>query len=254
MIKRKRLKRKISSKKPSKTPEDKGAPIHVAVIPDGNRRWARKRGFSPWIGHQSGMNNLEKLLEKAMDLGVKCFTFWGASQDNLTKRPKREVNFLYKVFDRQIRKALNDKRIEKNKVKVNFFGRWKDFFPKNTQVAIHQLTKKTRTFNKHVLTFLLAYNGTDEMINCVEEISKKGIKKVSKDTIKNHLWTKDLPPVDLVIRTGCEEDPHMSAGFMMWDTAYSQLYFTKTLFPAFTPKEFEKIIKNFSKRERRMGK
>ena len=182
------------------------------------------------------------------------FYFLGGSQDNLIKRPKREVDFLYKVFDRQIRKALNDKRIEKNRVKVNFFGRWKDFFPNNTQVAIKELIEKTRTFNKHILTFLLAYNGTDEMIKCIEDISKEGIKKVTKDTIKNHLWTKDLPPVDLVIRTGCQDDPHMSAGFMMWDTAYSQLYFTKTLFPAFTPKEFEKIIKNYSKRERRMGK
>ncbi|MDD5551616.1 MAG: polyprenyl diphosphate synthase [Candidatus Pacebacteria bacterium] len=227
---------------------------HIVIIPDGNRRWARRRGISPQRGHRRGIKTLEKILEKARDMGIKYFTFWTASWDNLTKRSEKEIDYLFNVLEEQFRRVLDDERTFQNKVRVNVFGRWIDITPGKTQAVIKELIAKTRTFNKHVLTFLLAYNGTDEMINCVEEISKKGIKKINKDTIKNHLWTKDLPPVDLVIRTGCEEDPHMSAGFMMWDTAYSQLYFTKTLFPAFTPKEFEKIIKNFSKRERRMGK
>ncbi len=227
---------------------------HVAIIPDGNRRWAKRKGFFSWIGHEKGMANLENILEKSVELKIKYLTFWGASVDNLTKRPKREVDFLYKVFDNQLRKAIIDKRIEKNKVRVNVLGRWQEFFPKATQKIINQLIQKTKNYNKHFLTFLLAYNGTDEMLDCIRKISQKGIKQITKETIKKHLWTKDLPPVDLVIRTGCENDPHNSAGFMMWDTTYSQLYFTKTLFPAFTPKEFEKIIKNYKKRERRMGR
>jgi len=114
----------------------------------------------------------------------------------------------------------------------------------------------TKSYNNFFLTFLLAYDGTDEMLDCVQKIAKisqdKKIK-ISKNLIKENLWTKDLPPVDLIIRTGCESDPHNSAGFMMWDTIYSQLYFTQTLFPEFAPKEFEQIIEDYSKRERRLG-
>ena len=229
-------------------------PDHIALIPDGNRRWAKKKGFLPWVGHQSSIKTLDKILEKALSLKIQSFSFWGASFDNLTKRPKTEVKFLYKVFHRQFSKALKDKRVHQNKVKVNVFGRWQEIFPNETQKLIKELIEKTKNYNKNFLTFLLAYNGTDEMLSCIKEISKKRIKNITAKTIKNHLWTKDLPPVDLVIRTGCEGDPHNSAGFMMWDTAYSQFYFTKTLFPAFTPKEFEKIINDYRKRERRMGK
>ena len=229
-------------------------PKHVALIPDGNRRWARRKGFLPWAGHRSGVKTLDKILEKTLDFKIQYFTFWGASFDNLTKRPKREIDFLYKVFHKQFKDALKDERVYQNEVRVNIFGRWEETFPPKTQKVMKELIQKTRNFNKHVLTFLLAYNGTDEMIDCIRKISRKGIKKITEDTIKQNLWTKDLPPVDLVIRTGCEDDPHMSAGFMMWDTAYSQLYFTKTLFPAFKPKEFEKIIKDYSKRNRRLGK
>jgi len=197
---------------------------------------------------------LEKILEKARDLGILYFTFWTASWDNLTKRSEREVEYLFKVLEEQFRRVLDDKRTFENEVKVNVFGKWMGITPKKTQKVIKQLIQKTRNFNKHVLTFLLAYNGTDEMMEAIKEISKKGTRKITKDTIKQNLWTKDLPPVDLVIRTGCQEDPHNSAGFMMWDTVYSQLYFTKTLFPAFSPREFEKVIKDYSKRERRLGK
>ena len=229
-------------------------PLHVVIIPDGNRRWAKRRGISKEKGHKRGVKTLEDLLKKAHNVGIKYFTFWTASWDNLTKRSEKEVDYLFEVLDKQFRRVLNDDRTFKNKVRVNVFGRWVEIAPRRTQKLIKELIKKTRTFNKHILTFLLAYNGTDEMLSCIKEISKKRIKNITAKTIKNHLWTKDLPPVDLVIRTGCEGDPHNSAGFMMWDTAYSQFYFTKTLFPAFTPKEFEKIINDYRKRERRMGK
>ncbi len=234
--------------------KDDKRPLHVAIIPDGNRRWAKRRGISKKKGHRRGVKTLEDILKKARELEIKYFTFWTASFDNLTKRTKEEVDYLFKVLDEQFRRVLADKRTFENKIRVSVLGRWQELVPVETQKIINQLIQKTKNYNKHFLTFLLAYNGTDEMLDCIRKISKKGIKKITKETIKKHLWTKDLPPVDLVIRTGCENDPHNSAGFMMWDTTYSQLYFTKTLFPAFTPKEFEKIIKNYQKRERRMGR
>ena len=234
----------------------KNIPNHVAIIPDGNRRWARKRGIKAWIGHREGVKAFEKILDKSRELKIPYITFWGGSWDNLTKRSKIEINFLFKVYTEQFKRVADDKRIHQNKVKINVLGRWKEILPKETQEAIERAMEVTKSYNNFFLTFLLAYDGTDEMLDCVQKIAKisqdKKIK-ISKNLIKENLWTKDLPPVDLIIRTGCESDPHNSAGFMMWDTIYSQLYFTQTLFPAFSPKEFEQIIEDYSKRERRLG-
>jgi len=236
--------------------EIKNIPKHIALIPDGNRRWARKRGLLSWLGHRTGTKALEKILDKALELKIPYFTFWGGSYDNLTKRSKTEVNFLFKVYTDRFRKVLKDERIHQNKVKINVLGRWREILPKKTQEVIEKAIEATKNYNKYFLTFLIAYDGTDEMLDCIREIAKKTAgnpTKITKDLIKENLWTKDLPPVDLVIRTGCESDPHLSAGFMMWDTTYSQLYFTQTFFPDFGQKEFEKIIEDYSKRERRLG-
>lgn len=236
--------------------EIKNIPRHVVIIPDGNRRWARQKGLKPWMGHQKGAQVFEKVLEKALELKIPYITFWGSSWDNLTKRSKIEVNFLFRVFTEQFKRIARDKRTHENKVRVNVLGRWREILPKSTKEAIDKAISATENYNKHFLTFLLAYNGTDEMMACFQKIadlSKSKPIKVTEKLIKENLWTRDLPPVDLVIRTGCEGDPHLSTGFMMWDTAYSQLCFTKTFLPAFGPKEFEKIIKDYSERQRRMG-
>lgn len=233
-------------------------PKHVAVIPDGNRRWARRRGLKPWVGHQKGVNYFEKVLEKALELKIPYITFWGGSYDNLTKRSKMELNFLFKVYTDQFKRIIVDPRMQENQVKISVFGRWQEVLPKETQLTIKKAIELTNNYKKYFFTFLLAYNGTDEILDCVKKIvklsqQKKSIK-ITEKLIKENLWTKDLPPVDLIIRTGCEGDPHNSTGFMMWDSAYSQLCFTKTLFPDFSPQEFEKIIKDYSLRERRFGK
>lgn len=232
------------------------SPVHIAIIPDGNRRWAKKRGLKPWVGHQRGAIFFEKILEKALELKIPYLTFWGGSFDNLTKRPKIEIKFLYKVYHDQFKRIINDQRVHKNKVRISVLGRWKELLPKETQKIIKKAIEITKGYDQYFLTFLLAYNGTDEMLDCIKKIVKNSNpepQKISEKTIKENLWTKNLPPVDLVIRTGCQGDPHNSAGFMMWDTAYSQFHFTKTLFPDFRPKEFEKIIKEYSKREKRFG-
>jgi len=233
----------------------KNIPKHIAIIPDGNRRWTRKKGLQPWLGHRFGINALEKLLLKARELKIPYFTFWGGSWDNLTKRSKIEVNFLFKLYTKYFKKAAKDRRIHQNKVKINALGRWKEIAPIESQKAIEKAMEATKNYDKYFLTFLLAYNGTDEMRECIQKIAKLNPKtKVTPKLIKENLWTKDLPLVDLVIRTGCQGDPHLSAGFMMWDTAYSQLYFTQTLFPDFGPEEFKNIIKDYASRQRRFGK
>jgi len=191
------------------------------------------------------------------ELKISYLTIWVASFDNLTKRTKKEVDFLIKLFDSQFKKMLNDKEIEKNKVRIQVHGRFREILPANTIKLIDKLIKKTEKFNRYFLTFLLAYSGVDEMvegINNMLKVFKTKIETVNAETIKKFLWTKDLPPVDLIIRTGCENDPHNSAGFMMWHTPYSQYYFTSTLLPDFTSREFEAAVNDFSQRERRFGK
>lgn len=228
--------------------------MHVALIPDGNRRWARERGLPPWKGHLEGAKNFERILKKALELNIDCLTFWGCSIDNLTKREKREVNFLLKIFGNYFKRLLKEKIVDKERVKINFFGRWQKYFPQEIKETIKKLIKKTKNYEKRLFNLLMAYDGKDEMKECIKKIVKKGIKKIDEKTILENLWTGKLPPVDLVIRTGIENDPHNSAGFMMWQTAYAQYYFTKTYFPAFSPEEFEGAIKDFLKRERRFGK
>lgn len=225
---------------------------HIALIPDGNRRWAKKNNLPAFIGHERGAITLEKILEKSLELKIPYFTFWGSSLDNITKRPKKEVSYLFKIFEKQFKRIAQDKRVHDNQVKISVLGRWKEYFPLSVNKAIEEAIKKTELYNQYHLTFLMAYNGTDEMEECIKNIIKKK-QKVNESTIKQNLWTKDLPPVDLVIRTGCDDDPHLSAGFMMWDIAYAQFYFTKTYFPAFSPKEYEKIVKDYLTRERRRG-
>jgi len=230
---------------------------HVAIIPDGNRRWARKNGFNPEIGHKVAMEVIEKIYRKAIDMNIPYITFWVASVDNLTKRSKREVNFLIKVITQEIEKLLREGRVKRDKARVRVLGKFRKFFPKRAVNLIEKLVDITKKNNLFNFTLLLAYNGTDEILEAIRKITKAARKtsmRITLDLIKSFLWTKDLPPVDLVIRTGCEGDPHNSAGFMMLDTAYSQYYFTRTYFPEFSSEEFEKAVKSFLRRERRFGK
>ena len=230
---------------------------HIAIIPDGNRRWAERKGVPLYEGHRIGVETTEKIFEKALELKIPYLTFWAASYDNLLRRSREEVKFLIQLITEEFQRLLKDARVEKNKVKIRILGRFREILPAKTLRIIEKLMEKTEKYEIFSLTFLLAYNGTDEMVEAIKRITKafkESTIKITDHVIKNFLWTKDLPPVDLVIRTGCEEDPHNSAGFMMWHTAYSQYYFTKTLYPDFSPEEFERAINNFLERERRMGK
>ncbi len=227
-------------------------PTHVAIIPDGNRRWAKKNGLTTFWGHEKGSDAMETIIEKALEIKIPYLTIWGTSLDNITKRSKTEVNYLFKIFQKEFEKIVKDEKIHKNKVRIEVIGKWREYFPEPLQQAIKNAVEKTKNYDRHFLTFLMAYNGTDEMIDCIKKI-KENREEVNEKTVKENLWTRDLPPVDLVIRTGTEDDPHNSAGFMMWHTAYSQLYFTKKYFPEFKGKQFEETIKDYSERKRRRG-
>lgn len=229
-------------------------PNHVAVIPDGNRRWAKARGMKPWEGHEFGAKNTEKIIRRAFKIGVKCLSFWGSSLENLKKRPFQERRALLGIYERYFKQLLDSKEIHENEVKMNFIGKWEEQFPERLKKVIRECLQKTKNYKKCFLNFFLAYNGDDEMLEAVKSIAKKYKlgAKITGDTIKENLMTKDLPPVDFLVRTGGE--PHLSAGFMMWDIANSQMCFSQELYPDFNENKFEKAIEEYNKRERRMGK
>lgn len=230
--------------------------IHVALIPDGNRRWAKKKGLSPWAGHIWGARALQKILDEALAMGIYCVTFWGGSYDNLTKRPPKEINCLFKVYAKWLAGLLKKRGLEKHKVRVRVLGRFKELLPEETIKIINEIEKTTEKNNGRFLNILIGYSGTDEMLYAVRSIAVKNLKteEITEETIKQNLWTRSTPPVDLIIRTGEDGDPHNSAGFMMFDAAYSEYYFTKTMWPDFKPEEFRKAVQKFLNTERRIGK
>ncbi len=228
---------------------------HIVVVPDGNRRWAKKRGLPSFFGHKEGAKTTEKILKTALDLKIPYFTFWGSSLDNIVKRPAQEVQFLLKLFERYFKKLAGSKEVNQNKIKINILGRWRELFPESVKRAMEGAIEKTKDYKNYQLTFLMAYSGIDEMTAATRRIAELRIKnsglRIDEKLVKKNLWTKDLPAVDLVIRTGGE--PHWSAGMMMWDVANSQLYFTETLYPDFSAEEFKKAINKYGQIERRMG-
>ena len=230
---------------------------HVVIIPDGNRRWAKRKGIRGQDGHITGVRTTRKIFVKALEMKIPYLTFWAASYDNIIRRSRQEVRFLVTLATTEFQRLLKDAEVSRNKIKIRILGKFREVMPKKTVKIIEKLMEKTEKNNLFSITFLLAYNGTDEMLDAIKRIAKaakKSALKITHEVVKNFLWTKDLPPVDLIIRTGCENDPHNSAGFMMWHTTYSQYYFTKTLYPDFSPKEFETAVKNFLEKQRRFGK
>jgi tritrans,polycis-undecaprenyl-diphosphate synthase [geranylgeranyl-diphosphate specific] len=229
-------------------------PGHIAIIPDGNRHWARERGLKPWDGHEQGAKNTEKITREALMLGIKCLSFWGSSLENLKKRPLEERRALLQIYEKYFKRIIESDDIHKNKVRINIIGRWREQFPERLKKVLEEGIKKTKQYNNYALNFFLAYNGDDEMIGAVKGIIKSGLQaeKVTGKTIKENLMTKDLPPVDLLIRTGGE--PHLSVGFMMWDIANAQMYFPDKYYPEFGEKEFGKAVEEYQRRERRHGK
>lgn len=233
--------------------DKKKVPNHVAIIPDGNRRWAKERGLDPWDGHDMGAQMIEKIAKKARDMGISYISFWGSSVENMTKRPLRERKALLKIYENYFEKLLNSKEIIEDQVRVNVIGQWREQLPGRLVKILEDGIDKTRDHGKYTLNFFLAYSGDEEMLSAVRAIAEKfdDRTQVTKSLIKRHLMTKDLPPVDYLIRTGGE--PHLSAGFMMWDIANAQLYFEEKMFPDFDDVEFEKAIDEYTRRARRLG-
>lgn len=230
-------------------------PKHVAIIMDGNRRWAEEKSLPVREGHKKGKETLEKVLNAALELGIKYTTVWALSLDNFAKRSKEEIDELMEIFKEGFLRLSEKDQIYEKEVRVNAFGRWKEMLPPSVKNAIEKVIDKTKGYSNHFLNFMISYSGKDEMIQAIQKIREKdgnpGDVEVTPDLVKENLFTSDLPPVDLMIRTGGE--PHNSTGFMMWDVANSQYYFSDKYWPDFGGEDFKKAIQDFRHRERRFG-
>jgi len=228
-------------------------PRHVAIIPDGNRRWARAHSVEPWDGHMAGADIIEELARKARDIGIEYISFWGSSEENMKKRSLRERRELVKIYEKYFKKLMSSDDIFDDEICINVFGKWREQLPKKLVNIIEEGIEKTKNHKKYYLTFFLSYSGDEEMIDAIEKIAQSYEKgaKITKEIVKKHLLTRELPVVDYLIRTGGE--PHLSAGFMMWDISNAQLFFSDEYFPDFNPEKFEKAIGEYVRRTRRLG-
>ncbi len=238
------------------TNKTKNLPTHIAVIPDGNRRWAREHKLDVWLGHKKGTDSLEKLGDVIVELGIPHLSFWASSKDNLKKRSAQEVKFLLNLFKKKFLELSESEKIHQNKMRINIFGSWREQFPEDVKQSLEQAIESTKNYSNYFLNFFIAYSGTDEVLGAIKCIAKRArgdsSLKIDRDLLKKCLLTNNLPPVDLLIRSGGE--PHNSDGFMMWDTANAQLHFSEKLWPDFNENDFREAIEDYAERGRRFGK
>lgn len=230
--------------------EQDNVPKHIAIIMDGNRRWARQRGLPVIKGHQAGADALEKIVEVAAGMGVKTITVYALSTENIKERTKREIAGLFNL----IRNFFNTKIVKmmKNGVRVEVLGEGEGL-PGFVKKAIEEV-RKTFIKNESIkLNIALNYGGKRELIKAFKELIKKGIEvdKVNEEMINQHLYTRGEHDPDLVIRTGGRI---RLSNFLLWQTAYSELYFTKVYWPDFDEKQFKKAIKWYQAQKRNFGK
>lgn len=230
--------------------------FHLAIIPDGNRRWARQHGIKGYKKlYDHAINGLVATTETAFEAGVTHLSLWGSSHANLAGRSTDFYTGIDKAFRDNIHRFSDHPIIEKCDIRINIIGEWRDSLTPQTIEAFEQTIAKTAHHTARELTLLIDYSGTRERDAAVESILSMQHKDVpTKGLLRQHSWTGHLPPVDLIIRTGSWEDPHNSAGFMSLLCDESQLAFPPMYWPDFTSDHLLSIISDFHTRERRHGK
>lgn len=232
-----------------KTPEELAfVPEHVAIIMDGNGRWAKSRGLPRLAGHQAGTENLRRIIRACVEFGIRYLTFFAFSTENWG-RPKEEVEGLLKILETVIEKELSE--LNQEGVQLRHIGRLEKL-PEPLRMKVELAIELTK--NNHRLTVVVAFNygGRDEIVHAVENIVREGTapEAVNDQLISEHLFTKDIPDPDLVIRTSGEM---RLSNFLIWQAAYSELYITPVYWPDFGKDELRKALELYCQRNRRFG-
>ena len=226
-------------------------PNHVAIILDGNGRWAKERGLTRSMGHDAGFTNLKNVSKYILSKGIKVLSVYAFSTENF-KRSKDEVDYLMHIFTSKFKSCIKD--FNKENIKVVFSGRDKPL-PNKVLKAMKELEEATKDNTKGILNICINYGGRSELVDTCKKISKMvENKEISIDDIDEELVSRnlynDLPDVDLMIRTSGEL---RLSNFMLWQNSYAEFYFPKTYFPDFDEEEFDKAIIEYTKRDRRFG-
>ncbi len=228
-------------------------PKHVAIIMDGNGRWAKQQGMLRAFGHENGSRSVRITVEECARLGIENLTLYAFSTENW-KRPKLEVDTLMKLLIKSLKSE--QKRLHENNIKLNCIGNL-DMLPASARKGIFEVIEKTKNNTRMTFTLALSYGSREEIVAAVKAISDKvknniiSINDIDESIINQHLYTQNLPDVDLLIRTSGE---HRISNFLLWQIAYAELYFTDVLWPDFKEEDLYQAIISYQQRERRFGK
>ena len=218
---------------------------HIAIIMDGNGRWGKKKGKSRNFGHRNGVKVIEKIVEESIKMKIPTLTFYTFSTENW-KRPKSEINFLFKLIESYFFKEIDN--VVKNSIKINIIGNIK-ILPKKIRHLLFYCMKRTINCNKIKINLAINYGSKDEILNAAKKL-KKHENKVSIKKFEKYLYTYRISDPDILIRTGGKR---RLSNFLLWQLAYSELYFLKKLWPDFNVADYRKIINNFKKVKRNFG-
>ena len=228
-------------------------PQHVAIIMDGNGRWAQKQGLKRVMGHEKGTKAVREVVEGCSEIGVKNLTLYAFSTENWN-RPKIEVDTLMKLLVSSLKKEI--KTLQENDIRLNAIGRLENL-PKKAYRELNEVIDKTSGNSRMTLSLALSYGSREEITSAVKEITEKvekgeiSSKAIDESVINEHLYTRNLPDVDFLIRTSGEQ---RISNFLLWQIAYAELYFSETLWPDFRKEDLFEAIFNYQNRERRFGK
>jgi len=232
-------------------------PEHVAIILDGNRRWAAHKALIPWIGHRHGADNLDDLMNWCLELDVKIITLYAFSTENFN-RPPKEIEEIMNLIEEKLCLILKNERIHENRIRVKAIGRT-DLLPSSIQEVIQQVEETTKMYNERFLNIALAYGGRAEIVDATKKIAKK-VKKgelkpsqINEKLFEKYLYTAHMPrqDADLIIRTSGEE---RLSGFLSWQSAYSELCFVDINWPDFRRIDLLRAVRTYQRRKRRFGK
>lgn len=223
-------------------------PVHVAIIMDGNGRWAAKKKLPRIMGHKEGLKTVRQAVKTADKYGIGYLTLYSFSTENW-KRPEGEINFLFSLMEKSLR-AENKKFHEKN-IRVRFIGR-RNLLPKILRDIMSEVETLTSSNTGLNLLFAINYGGRQELTDAVAQIAKKSSprQRIDEELIQKNLYTKGIPDPDLIIRTSGEQ---RISNFLLWQAAYSELYFTRILWPDFKESDFVKALLSYQKRKRKFG-
>ena len=227
--------------------DEVGVPRHVAVIMDGNGRWAEQRQFPKYKGHEAGMDAMIEIVRHASNIGVKHLTVYAFSTENW-KRSMEEVSGIFRLLLVYVNRELEE--LHRNNVKVDVLGDWEPF-TKPVVAALNRTIDKTKDNTGLRFHIALNYGARAEILSAAKKLAESGCyEDIDEDTFAEYLYTKGIPDPDLLIRPGGEQ---RISNFLLWQTAYSELVFSDVLWPDYTPEEFDKAIEIFSARKRRFG-